>query len=114
MLAKMAEGNTPLSDIPELKSPLLDGCKKSIQQKYLSDHGETTMTKKTPIIEVTNLDKFYGTFHALKNINLTIHQGDKMVICGPSGSGKSTLLRCFNGLEFHNSGKLVIDKIEVH
>ena len=88
--------------------------KKSIRQKYLSDQGETTMTKKTPIIEVTDLDKFYGTFHALKNINLTIHQGDKIVICGPSGSGKSTLLRCFNGLEFHNSGKLVIDEIEVY
>ena len=72
------------------------------------------MNTPTPIIESTNLDKFYGTFHALKDINLTVHQGEKMVICGPSGSGKSTLIRCFNGLEWHNSGRLVIDGIEVH
>ena len=72
------------------------------------------MTEPTPIIEATNLDKFYGTFHALKDIDLTVHAGQKMVICGPSGSGKSTLIRCFNGLEWHNSGRLVIDGIEVH
>jgi len=71
------------------------------------------MTDRTPIIEATNLDKFYGDFHALKDVNIAVHQGEKMVICGPSGSGKSTLIRCFNGLEFHNSGKLVIDGIEV-
>jgi ABC-type polar amino acid transport system ATPase subunit len=66
------------------------------------------------MIEATHLDKFYGPFHALKDVNLTVHQGEKMVICGPSGSGKSTLIRCFNGLEWHNSGTLVIDGIEVH
>ncbi|QBY02765.1 amino acid ABC transporter ATP-binding protein [Rhodophyticola sp. CCM32] len=66
------------------------------------------------MIEVRNLDKFYGTFHALKDINLQVHQGEKMVVCGPSGSGKSTLIRCFNGLEFHNSGTLNVDGIEVH
>lgn len=71
------------------------------------------MTDRTPIIEATNLDKFYGDFHALKDVSIAVHQGEKMVICGPSGSGKSTLIRCFNGLEFHNSGKLVIDGIEV-
>lgn len=72
------------------------------------------MTQPAPIIEATHLDKFYGNFHALKDVNLTVHQGEKMVICGPSGSGKSTLIRCFNGLEWHNSGQLVIDGIEVH
>ena len=72
------------------------------------------MTQPVPIIEATDLDKYYGTFHALKDINLTVHQGEKMVICGPSGSGKSTLIRCFNGLEWHNSGSLVIDGIEVY
>lgn len=71
------------------------------------------MTPQDPIIEVTNLDKFYGSFHALKDINLTVHQGEKMVICGPSGSGKSTLIRCFNGLEWHNSGTLKVDGVEV-
>ncbi|MEM7319879.1 MAG: amino acid ABC transporter ATP-binding protein [Pseudomonadota bacterium] len=72
------------------------------------------MTQSAPIIEATHLDKFYGSFHALKDINLTVYPGQKMVICGPSGSGKSTLIRCFNGLEWHNSGTLVIDGIEVH
>jgi ABC-type polar amino acid transport system ATPase subunit len=72
------------------------------------------MTPQDPIIEVTSLDKFYGSFHALKDINLTVHQGEKMVICGPSGSGKSTLIRCFNGLEWHNSGKLMVDGVEVY
>lgn len=72
------------------------------------------MNEQPPIIEATHLDKFYGDFHALKDIDLTVHQGEKMVVCGPSGSGKSTLIRCFNGLEFHNSGTLVIDGITVH
>jgi len=72
------------------------------------------MNQAAPMIEVTNLDKYYGTFHALKDIDLTVHQGEKVVICGPSGSGKSTLIRCFNGLEWHNSGRLVIDGIEVY
>jgi len=71
------------------------------------------MADQTPIIQATNLDKFYDSFHALKDVNLTVHQGEKMVICGPSGSGKSTLIRCFNGLEWHNSGTLKIDGIEV-
>lgn len=72
------------------------------------------MTDRTPIIEATNMDKFYGDFHALKDVNITVHKGEKMVVCGPSGSGKSTLIRCFNGLEFHNSGTLVVDGIEVY
>ncbi len=72
------------------------------------------MTTSDPMIRVTNLDKFYGSFHALKDVNLEVQQGEKMVICGPSGSGKSTLIRCFNGLEWHNSGTLIIDGIEVH
>lgn len=72
------------------------------------------MNTSDPMIHVANLDKFYGTFHALKDVNLDVQQGEKVVICGPSGSGKSTLIRCFNGLEWHNSGTLVIDGIEVH
>ncbi|MGB7262877.1 MAG: ATP-binding cassette domain-containing protein, partial [Albidovulum sp.] len=71
------------------------------------------MTTSEPIITVEHVDKFYGPFHALKDINITVHRGERMVICGPSGSGKSTLIRCFNGLENHNSGKLVIDGTEI-
>ncbi|MGB7320885.1 MAG: amino acid ABC transporter ATP-binding protein [Albidovulum sp.] len=71
------------------------------------------MNSAEPIITVEHVDKFYGPFHALKDINITVHRGERMVICGPSGSGKSTLIRCFNGLENHNSGKLVIDGTEI-
>lgn len=71
------------------------------------------MSTTATMIEATNLDKFYGKFQALKNINLSVAQGERVVICGPSGSGKSTLIRCMNGLENHDSGKMVVDGIEV-
>ncbi|MFT5044609.1 MAG: general L-amino acid transport system ATP-binding protein [Porticoccaceae bacterium] len=71
------------------------------------------MSTNATMIEATNLDKFYGKFQALKNINLTVNQGERVVICGPSGSGKSTLIRCMNGLESHDAGKMVVDGIEV-
>ena len=72
------------------------------------------MTQSTPIIKVSNLNKFYGSFHVLKDIDLIANQGEKVVVCGPSGSGKSTLIRCFNGLEWPDSGQLVVDGIEVY
>ena len=72
------------------------------------------MTAGAPIIAFENVDKFYGEFHALKDISISVREGERMVICGPSGSGKSTLIRCINGLEFHNSGVLTVDGIEVH
>ncbi len=66
-----------------------------------------------PIIAATDLNKFFGTFHVLKGINISVDRGERVVICGPSGSGKSTLIRCFNGLEGHDAGSLVVDGIEV-
>ena len=69
---------------------------------------------ETPIIHFDRVDKFYGSFHALKDISLSVREGERMVVCGPSGSGKSTLIRCINGLEFHNSGVLTVDGVEVH
>ncbi|MDA9822213.1 amino acid ABC transporter ATP-binding protein [Paracoccaceae bacterium] len=66
------------------------------------------------MIEFESVDKYYGAFHALKDISISVREGERMVICGPSGSGKSTLIRCINGLEFHNSGTLTVDGIEVH
>jgi general L-amino acid transport system ATP-binding protein len=72
------------------------------------------MTSAAPIIAFENVDKFYGDFHALKDISIRVREGERMVICGPSGSGKSTLIRCINGLEFHNSGTLTVDGIEVY
>jgi ABC-type polar amino acid transport system ATPase subunit len=66
-----------------------------------------------PIIVLENVDKFFGSFQALKAVNLTVAKGEKVVICGPSGSGKSTLIRCINRLEEHNSGRIVINGHEL-
>jgi ABC-type polar amino acid transport system ATPase subunit len=66
-----------------------------------------------PMIELENVDKFFGTFQALKGINLTVGKGEKVVVCGPSGSGKSTLIRCINRLEQHNNGKIIVNGHEL-
>ncbi len=66
------------------------------------------------IIKIDNLNKWFGKFHVLKDINLRIRQGERVIICGPSGSGKSTLIRCINHLEKHQSGSIEVDGIEVN
>jgi general L-amino acid transport system ATP-binding protein len=68
---------------------------------------------QTPIITIENMHKWYGDFHVLKDINLTVKRGERIVICGPSGSGKSTLIRCINRLEEHQRGKIIVDGIEL-
>ena len=60
------------------------------------------------IIVLEKMNKFYGTYHALKDVNLTIAKGEKVVVCGPSGSGKSTMIRCINRLEEHDSGRIMV------
>ena len=65
------------------------------------------------IIEIAGMHKWFGAFHVLKNINLTVSTGERIVICGPSGSGKSTLIRCINRLEEHQQGKIVVDGVEL-
>ncbi|MEZ8029035.1 amino acid ABC transporter ATP-binding protein [Enterovibrio norvegicus] len=62
----------------------------------------------TPVIKLTDMNKWYGQFHVLKNINLTVAKGEKIVICGPSGSGKSTMIRCINRLEEHQQGSIMV------
>ena len=62
-------------------------------------------------IEVAALDKWYGSFHVLKNIDLTVATGERIVVCGPSGSGKSTLIRCINRLEEHQRGSISVNGI---
>ena len=69
--------------------------------------------EKSPIITIRNMHKWYGEFHVLKDINLTVNRGERIVICGPSGSGKSTLIRCINRLEEHQRGSIVVDGIEL-
>lgn len=70
-----------------------------------------TTKDSQPFIQIRNVDKWYDSFHALKNINLSVAQSEKVVICGPSGSGKSTLIRCLNHLEQHDSGEIIIDGV---
>jgi general L-amino acid transport system ATP-binding protein len=64
-------------------------------------------------IQIVGMHKWYGEFHVLKDINLTINRGERIVICGPSGSGKSTMIRCINRLEEHQKGKIIVDNIEL-
>ena len=65
------------------------------------------------MIKIKNMHKWFGTFHVLKNINLNVDTGEKIVICGPSGSGKSTLIRCINRLEEHQNGSINVDGVEL-
>ena len=65
------------------------------------------------IIEIIDMHKWFGDFHVLQGINLTVHKKERIVICGPSGSGKSTLIRCINRLEEHQRGHIVVDGIEL-
>ncbi|WP_417729030.1 amino acid ABC transporter ATP-binding protein [Roseovarius sp.] len=60
-------------------------------------------------VEITKMNKWYGAFHVLRDIDLTVYQGERIVIAGPSGSGKSTLIRCINALEEHQKGKITVD-----
>ena len=65
------------------------------------------------VIEMDGVNKWYGDFHVLRDINLTVHRGERIVICGPSGSGKSTLIRCINRLEEHQAGRIIVEGVEL-
>ncbi len=65
------------------------------------------------VIDVVGMHKWFGPFHVLRDINLSVRRGERIVICGPSGSGKSTLIRCINRLEEHQRGTIVVDGIEL-
>ncbi|MFK7763379.1 MAG: amino acid ABC transporter ATP-binding protein [Roseobacter sp.] len=71
------------------------------------------MTSSQPLIQMQNVGKHFGAFQALKNINLEVKKGEKIVVCGPSGSGKSTMIRCINRLEKHDEGRILIGDIEL-
>ena len=72
------------------------------------------MVNTSLAVEFKNVDKWFDDFHVLKNIDLKVLTGEKIVICGPSGSGKSTLVRCINSLEQHNSGNIIVHGKEVN
>ncbi|RYH66529.1 MAG: amino acid ABC transporter ATP-binding protein [Alcaligenaceae bacterium] len=65
------------------------------------------------IIKLQGVNKWYGQFHVLRNINLSVAQGERIVVCGPSGSGKSTMIRCINRLEEHQQGQIIVDGTEL-
>ena len=71
------------------------------------------MTDSHPVIELRNVDKFYGDFQALSNVSMAVGPKERVVICGPSGSGKSTLVRCVNRLEEHSAGRIFVDGEEL-
>jgi len=74
---------------------------------------ELAISETDVAIEITEMHKWYGDFHVLKDINLKVMRGERIVICGPSGSGKSTMIRCINRLEEHQRGDIVVDGIEL-
>ena len=71
-------------------------------------------TTEQPIIQLQGVEKWYGQFQVLTDINLDVRQGERIVICGPSGSGKSTMIRCINHLEVIQKGKIIVDGIDLN
>ncbi|WP_408510328.1 amino acid ABC transporter ATP-binding protein [Paraburkholderia sediminicola] len=67
----------------------------------------------SPTIELDQVNKWYGAMHVLRDVSMTVAEGERVVICGPSGSGKSTLIRCINRLERHQQGRILVDKVEL-
>lgn len=78
-----------------------------------SKNSNTSMSQNDTIIRMIEVDKWYGDFHVLKNVSLSVRRQEKIVICGPSGSGKSTLIRCINHIEKHQRGQIIVDGIEM-
>jgi general L-amino acid transport system ATP-binding protein len=81
-------------------------------EDHVPDRSKMHVTDEVAI-QITNMNKWFGAFHVLKDINLTVHQGERIVVCGPSGSGKSTLIRCINRLEEHQQGTIIVDGTEL-
>ena len=67
----------------------------------------------SPVVELIDVQKWYGGFHVLKDVTLGVRKGEKVVVCGPSGSGKSTMIRCVNRLEEHQGGRIIVNGIEL-
>ena len=65
------------------------------------------------VIHISDMNKWFGNFHVLRDINLEVRKGERIVVCGPSGSGKSTLIRCINRLEEHQEGEIIVDGTEL-
>jgi general L-amino acid transport system ATP-binding protein len=92
-----------------------DARKPATQAAAPSHGGEPAMrtTRNEVAVEIAGLNKWYGAFHVLRDVNLKVARGERIVICGPSGSGKSTLLRCINRIENWQRGRVVVDGLEL-
>ncbi|MGH6854818.1 MAG: amino acid ABC transporter ATP-binding protein [Aestuariivirga sp.] len=77
----------------------------------MAKSAKTVDISDVPAIQITAMNKWFGEFHVLRDISLTVYKGERIVICGPSGSGKSTLIRCINRLEEHQKGDIAVDGI---
>ena len=86
--------------------------KETKKQETLEARGQLESAASSEvIIDLNKVNKWYGDFHVLKDIDLVVHKGERIVVCGPSGSGKSTLIRCINHLEEHQEGDIIVDGI---
>ncbi len=79
----------------------------------MSAENAQTAVSDVPMIEINAMHKWFGDFHVLKDINLTVMKSERIVVCGPSGSGKSTMIRCINRLEEHQKGRIAVEGIEL-
>ncbi|MEE4013890.1 amino acid ABC transporter ATP-binding protein [Roseibium sp. FZY0029] len=82
-------------------------------EELAADRTRMTISDTDVAVEIKNMNKWYGDFHVLRDINLKVMRGERIVICGPSGSGKSTMIRCINRLEEHQAGQILVDGIEL-
>jgi len=82
-------------------------------EDHVPDRSKMSVSDEVAI-QIDNMNKWYGEFHVLRDINLTVNRGERIVICGPSGSGKSTLIRCINRLEEHQKGDIVVNDVELN
>jgi general L-amino acid transport system ATP-binding protein len=83
------------------------------EEELHANRAKMTVSDTDVAVEIDDMHKWYGDFHVLKDINLTVMRGERIVIAGPSGSGKSTLIRCINRLEEHQQGQIIVDGIEL-
>jgi general L-amino acid transport system ATP-binding protein len=102
----------------ELNHPLTHGnVNFDVQEERIMNdvipNNASPAAQNDPVIRISGMHKWYGDFHVLKDINLEVQRGERIIICGPSGSGKSTLIRCINRLEEHQRGKIIVDGIEL-
>jgi general L-amino acid transport system ATP-binding protein len=99
MAETKTEATTTGTSLPPIEDIVVDRSKMSVSDEVA--------------IQISSMNKWFGDFHVLKDINLTVYSGERIVVCGPSGSGKSTMIRCINRLEEHQKGQIIVDGIEL-